>query len=221
MVYPLGQDVGASSRAHYRAACIRKLVAQRLESLGLRVLRLPLSGAVRPIHQPHIPVFVSANVRRSTKRLIVIFNHTSSELGILSARYIAAPEHGGIAAGSAVNLVRYIQDLHHAESPDSPGILLANPGQLLWSRRMKEAVTYHQWEAMPRNVPECDSAEISYEKNTIVRNRTPMQHMSYVLTSVVPELIGTDGKIQIISCADACFDLIDVLKDHCKAPVRR
>lgn len=182
----------------------------------MEILRLPISNPPLSPTQPHVPILVSENCTKATKRLIVLLNNTSAELGIISPRYASALGHGGIAAGSAVNLVKHIRGLRALDSPDQPAILIANLGQLLWHRRAKQAVGRHQWDAMARKVPECPAATIYTEKNTIPGNRTPTDHIRHVLTKVVPEILGPEGKVQIIACFDAGWDLIDVLAENCK-----
>ena len=117
-------------------ACIRTIVFERLQDLGLESVRLALGASET---QNHTRILVSSDLAKK-KRLIVLLPERSKELGIFSFRTIGGE---GINKGSAV-------DFTSAVLKFDTGIIIANPGQLLWYRGGGRAVSRTEWSNLPR-----------------------------------------------------------------------
>lgn len=71
----------------------------------METVRLPLGTKA---NEPHIPILVSKNLDKAS-RVFILFGETYQALAIFAMRICGG--HGGINAGSAVDLVKYIQGL--------------------------------------------------------------------------------------------------------------
>jgi hypothetical protein len=121
---------------------------------------------------------------------------------------------GGINQGSAVNFVKYIQA--QGTSPggaDAPGIILANLGQLRWSRLARRAVTQTSWFALPQRSAVEAPFRFDPEGNTIPGNGDTTEHVDYIFNTVVEEMCAPDVKLDIIGVSDGAVQALEFLDD--------
>ncbi|KAL2065931.1 hypothetical protein VTL71DRAFT_3601 [Oculimacula yallundae] len=181
---------------------IRTEISDRLTRLGLEKIRLPLGAAA---NEPNLPVFVSSNLS-SKKHIIILFYEHTQDLGIFAHRIIGGK--GGINEGSAVNLVKYIQSqAFSTENADSPGIVLANMGQLRWWRRGQRAVTQTTWLALPQKSAVDPPYRFDEEKNTIPGNTTTGEHLNSIFNTVIEELAHPAAKLSLIGVSDGAVQI--------------
>ena len=183
------------------AECIRKIVLERLLSSDLEITRLPLTT---PADKPHVPILTSANLG-TCKRCIVYIGEPDKDLGILAGRLI---DHENFSTGSVLNLVNAVRKYDpHGEV----GIIIANPGQLLWYRRGRKALTRLSWEAIPR--PYAVSATLPFtSKNYIPRNSNVAEHVACVFEDVIAPLRARECKVHVIAAGYAAVDAVDYLQ---------
>jgi hypothetical protein len=176
---------------------IRKIVWDRLESLGLKKVLLPLGAQA---NEANLPIFISSDLA-AKKRIIVLFYEHTQDLAIFAHRIIGGK--GGINEGSAVNFVKAIQaQKTSGENNAAPGIVLANMGQLRWWRKGKKAVTQTSWLALPQKSAADEPFRFNSEKNTIPHNKTTAEHVNYIFNTVVEQLAPPDAKLDIVGVSE-------------------
>jgi hypothetical protein len=176
--------------------------------LGLSVVRLPL-GAEET--EKHVPIFISENIREK-KRVIILFYDHSEDLGIFAYRIVGG--RGGINKGSAVNFVKYVQSLpSNPENDSSPGIVLANMGQLLWYRRGKRAVTWKTWNSLPQRNAVSGPLRMDPVENRIPGNANPTEHLNYIFNYVVKDLLDPMAVLDVIGVSDGANEVVQFLNN--------
>ncbi|KAI9779836.1 MAG: hypothetical protein M1839_007149 [Geoglossum umbratile] len=187
--------------------CLRKNVLERLAGIGMEIIRLPF-GAEEG--QPHVPILVSRGLQEKS-RVLIVFGSRNEDLGIWCFRRLGA-NGCSISDGSAIGLVKRLHSYHSSET-EVPGIIIANPGQLLWHRRGKCAVTFNTWNSMPRKSAVSREYRIDDTKNRIPGNQDPEAHIQYVFNEVVKKLVSENARLDILATAGG-MEVLRFLDDN-------
>jgi hypothetical protein len=180
-----------------------------LHLLGLETLRLPLGARS---DEPHVPILVSKDLHKNSRVIILFYEH-SQDLGVFA--YRVAGGKGGINQGSAVNFVKYIQSLPSSSTNNqSPGIIIANMGQLRWWRRGGKAVSQYTWYSLPAKSAVHGATRFDEAKNTIPGNRDTAEHVHYVLNEVADKLMEKTATIDIIGVNDGAVKVVEFFNDR-------
>jgi hypothetical protein len=143
----------------------------------------------------HIPILISEDLAEK-QRVIVLFPERDQDLGIFSYRTIG---NENINKGSAINFVSSIMNGFASSSgQEIPGIVIANPGQLLWYRGGGRAVGRTQWANLPRDSAVAGSFRIDEVKNKVAGNEDFKAHVKYVFDSVIDGILHKDARIDVI-----------------------
>ena len=189
--------------------CIRKIVLERLQKLGMEIQRVPLG---RPANKPHIPILISRNLS-SKKRVILIINEAIQDLGIWAYRVIGGNDGpDAIDRGSAAGFIKTLQKKY---GDDAPGLIIANPGQLLWWRGGKRSLTFSSWDSLPRKTAVHGPFRIDDVKNRVDGNRSVKEHVAYMFNDVLTNLVADDARVFVIGLSDSADEVIHFLNDNC------
>ena len=208
----------ASADHFFHLGCVRREVNHRLSSAGLGTYRLPL-GATEV--EPHVPVLVSRNFA-TKERVIVVFGERGLEAGIFSYRVIGDE---GIDTGSAVDFVKSILQgpslgangsCREVSEDQSPGIVIANPGQLYWYRGGKRAVTWSEWQGLPRQSAVHEAYRVDETKDKIPGNGDYEDHIESIFRNVLEETLAEDVTIDIIALEQTGAAVLTYLSDNCE-----
>lgn len=192
---------------------------KRLHNLGLKTVRLPL-GATPSSH--HVPILVSKSIETKS-RVIVVFCETVQDLGIWAYRTV---HKEGINIGSAVNFVTAALgndgetgqvDGQRANGNDDekPGIILTNPGQLIWHEKSQTAMNIRSWRALPRRYAVDPPKKMTFN-NKIPRNYNWRDHITCVFEDVLTNLVSKNAKIDMIGVSEGGSIALQYLSEHCK-----
>lgn len=188
-------------------ACIRNIVISRLHDQGLETLRLPLGAKA---NEQHVPILVSPTFK-TDERIIVVFGEPVQDLGIWAYRVIG---HETINSGSAVDFSAAVLG-GKSESP-APGLILTNPGQLVWHCAGENAISLPSWLALPRKHAVDPPMKMTV-RNKVPGHETWQDHITYVFDEVLGKL-APDAKIDIIGLAEGSLAAVRYLAEHCKNP---
>jgi hypothetical protein len=175
------------------------MLHDRFLSSSLTITRLPINASPS---DPHVPILTSSNFS-AAKRIILYFGEAVQDLGIFAYRTTGQENN---AAGSALNFVHSIQ-----ASKDSPGIVIANMGQLIWYRRGERAVTQQTWNALPRKTAVSGPMRIDDKKNRVPGNEDMAAHVQSVFEAV-GRLARKDAAIDVIGLSDGAWKVVAYLQ---------
>ncbi|KIY01409.1 uncharacterized protein Z520_02961 [Fonsecaea multimorphosa CBS 102226] len=201
-------------------AAIRKIVTDRLADLGCDTVRLPLGAGES---ENHVPILVSKEIATKS-RVTVFFGARNTEPGILSWRIIG---HQGIKHGSLVEFAKALLSVPVLEtaSPTStstsksasasvPGLIVANPCQLLWYRGGGRAVSAYEWLCLPRPSAVHEAPRVDSVKNKIPGNGTYGEHVSYMFEKVIPSFVDKEAKLDLIALEYSGSAMLEYLAEH-------
>ncbi|KAI1104532.1 Arb2 domain-containing protein [Jackrogersella minutella] len=186
---------------------LQHVIWERLKKLGLKKELLPTGTT--DTTKPHVPIYVSRDLI-SKSRVVVIFGESSQDLGILAHRVVGGP--GGVNKGSMVSIVSGLQQQSCSLTDmSSPGIILANMGELLWWPEGNRTLSRTAFDAMPMRSAVENGNLISGE-NEIPGNKDPKEHIHYIFNTVIPHLVTENARIDIIGVGDGA-DLVEQYLD--------
>lgn len=167
------------------------------------------------------------------------------DLGIWAYRILS--REGGIDQGSAVGLVKKLQTwevsqhippgdgvpLTYSQSDKTPGVIVLNPGQLLYSPELNKSTSQATWLARPRETALADSIRINNLHNkvsgrcaavlcapaapvcvglTISGHTSPAEHISTFFQHILPRITQPDAHLYLVGIGGeaepmlACLD---------------
>ena len=181
-----------------------------MTTLGFETVRLPLGASA---DEKHIPILVSKDIA-SKDRVIVLFGERHQEPGIFSWRVIGEE---GINVGSAVD---FASAAMFGPSPtpahSAPGIIVANPCQLLWYRGGGRAVSTDEWMNLRRASAVSEPFKIDDVKNQVPGNGNYEEHVQCVFEEVLPRLVRKEAKIDVVGIEYSGSTAVEYLASHCE-----
>ncbi|ETI28321.1 hypothetical protein G647_00770 [Cladophialophora carrionii CBS 160.54] len=198
------------NQVHKAAVC--NIVQERLLDLGFERVRLPLGAAEQ---ENHVPILVSKNI--ATKdRVIIIFGERNAEPGILSWRVIGEEgiRHGSLVEFATAVLSTPTNENITISTATTPGVIVANPCQLLWYRGGSRAVSNYEWLCLPRPSAVHDAPRVDPVKNRVPGNHDYVEHVQYIFEKVIPSLVNERARIDIIGVEFTGTAVLEHLAEH-------
>jgi hypothetical protein len=123
----------------------------------------------------------------------------------------------GVRHGSLIDFVNAVSNTASPKAADSPGIIIANPCQLLWYRGGLRAVSQLEWlEGLPKQSAVHEPMRIDPVKNTIPGNKDYREHVKYMFDQVLTDILKKEAKIDIIAAEHTSMAVLEHLAEHCK-----
>ncbi|KAK3700376.1 hypothetical protein LTR37_015987 [Vermiconidia calcicola] len=166
---------------------------------------------------------------KAKKDVVVVIGDHNGDAGIWAYRHFLG--EGGVDGGSAVGLVKKLKDVglegylgkdfkkyvteyeaRHAfekeyptmavKEEDVPGMIILNPGQLLYSPKKNKSMSYASWRARERPTALSASYVIDPISNRVAGHGTADEHIDTVLTHVVSNIVAPDAKLYVVCVSD-------------------
>lgn len=187
-----------------------------MTKLSIPPLYLPQLGMTKP-REPHIPIYAThPDILRTKQRILIIVNNSDSDLGIWSYRIVHG--EGGITSGTCVSLVEEIKRRVGGNPDHEPGILILNPGELIYSHRKMAAMTYTAWLGQPRPSAIHPANIIHPEYNLVPGNKTSTEHLAFIFDKILenPDFVSENAEFYLVGLIDGARDILEHLNQHCK-----
>jgi hypothetical protein len=224
----------ATNQKRYGAmhAAVRKEVYRGLSAIGVADLYIHLDDqtGIQTIEKskpgsPSIRVLSSPVSEHFKKEdLYLVVGDSKQDLGILSRKAIMT--EGGLYNGSVLGLVSSVRgaaitadsDIEKAvvanvPESDLPGVVILNPGELLWSPQTQECMSAVTWQ--DRRYPHgfSDQYKITEKHNKILGHESPEAHVRRCLDAFLKPLARPTCKVRInvVAVGDASEHVIAYL----------
>ena len=177
------------------------MLHDRFMASALTITRLPFNTSPS---DPHVPILTSDNLS-TAKRIVIYFGEALQDLGVFAYRTMGQENH---EVGSVLGFVHAAQ-----ASEDSPGIVIANMGQLIWYRRGGRAVTQQTWNALPRKTAVSGPMRINNTKNRVPGNEDMAAHVQSIFEAV-GRLARKDAMIDVVALSDGAWKVLEFLQTN-------
>ena len=94
------------------------------------------------------------------------------------------------------------------ETPVVPGLVILNPGQLLYSHEYNTAMTQVTWMARDKPSAVSDFYKVHKEHNRIPGHKSSEEHLETVFEHVLPQLLRDDARMWIVGITDGAENFI-------------
>ncbi|KAK3674339.1 hypothetical protein LTR78_005808 [Recurvomyces mirabilis] len=219
-------------------AQIKKSMLSELKKLGITEVFIHEGAcqATKP-SGPHATILASEpRVLKTLKDVIVIVNEHKQDLGVLAYRALA--REGGLDVGSVFGLASKLSavttnlgtgptagDVHALASDvqklslrdtskidDGFGLLIMNPGELLYSHALNKTMSQAAWLARKRPSALSPPFEIS-DVNRVPGHETPQAHIHAIFEQVIPTLLAENARIYVIGLSDGGESVLKYMND--------
>jgi hypothetical protein len=190
-----------------------------MAGIHVPLLYLPQLTTTKPT-EPYVPIYVnSQSILNRKKSIVVVINDNNQDLGIWSYRAVSG-EDGNVDLGSCVGLAKEIQrrsnDAGTANTNEEPGLIVLNPGQLLYSYKKNRPMNLTSWHDKVRKYAVEASDSIREDYNRIEGHRSYEEHISFVFEKIVKDSqwVAADAKIYVIGVQEGGNTTLKYLSDN-------
>ncbi|KAK3111586.1 hypothetical protein LTR53_013004 [Teratosphaeriaceae sp. CCFEE 6253] len=223
--------------------CVRKEIMSRLGELGVKQLFVHKEGfgEAKP-DGPHVTILATElEALMGKKDVIVVVNEHMQDLGVWAYRMLM--REPGIDGGSVVGMVKKLQawgservvsesmaDLEAMEqstrklkpggvadeastSHETPGVIVLNPGELLYSHSLNRNMSQAAWLARPKESAISEAFKIDQLHNRIAGHETSEAHVRSVFEQVIPKITKDDVRLYFVGLSDGSEGMLKCLDD--------
>ncbi|KAF2214295.1 hypothetical protein CERZMDRAFT_95571 [Cercospora zeae-maydis SCOH1-5] len=216
--------------------CLRKEIAAELkEKHGIAELFVAgANGAEISSSRPDGPNLSLLTTQVSElvhkRDIIIVIGESDQDCGVWAWRIVQ--RGGGMNGGSLTGLAGKVMEQVEASTgggvacltPDkdmqsneqkakAPGIIVLNPGQLLYSHDLGRCLTVASWQSRPRPTAISGPFKIEPKHNFIPGHENPHKHVKTVFQRILPQIISEKARLHVIAIGDGTTATIDAI-DH-------
>ena len=219
-------------RYHAIHKAVRASVHETLAEVGVKARYLYMSDNGDEHHltttkpaEPSIKILVSRQISvLERKEIYLVVGDSKQDLAIWSRKAIMT--ESGITHGSVIRLVSELRSRKmstggpgvpdddaaqkvaekQATRPsefDLPGIIILNPGELLYSHKQQDCMSPATWQDQEREHAFSDQYKITEAYNTVKGHKTSGEHIETFLREFIGDLMGPKTHLNIIAVGDA------------------
>ena len=100
---------------------------------------------------------------------------------------------------------------------DAWGLVVLNPGQLLFSHSFGTAIGHASWNALPRPSAVHPPVRKDFEANFVPGNSTPEEHIRFVFSNIIdnPSFVAPHAEVSVIANGSVCAPFVQMLDEKC------
>jgi hypothetical protein len=189
-------------------------------------LYIPQLTTTKP-NERYVSIYANPpSILNKKKRVVVVINDHNQDLGIWSYRAMGGDD-GNIDLGSGIGLAKEIQlrsnEAGTGSSDEEPGLIILNPGQLLYSYKKKRPMSLTTWHDKIRKYAAGASDSIHEKYNRVEGNRSFEEHISFVFEKIVKDSqwVAADAQVYVIGIQEGGNATLKYLSDEWSHYCRR
>ena len=214
---------------------VRKELYRMLESFGIYPLYFRETENKRGTRGDHVSrnktavrgvkILCSSGITETkNQEVCVVVGDSKLDLGISSRK--GSTTESGLYMGSLLGLVSRLRHGARrtddddegrwvADQPESdlPGIIILNPGELLWSHELKECMSSTTWQDRGLQHAFSSQYKVDEDQNRVPRHEDPASHVKTCLAWFLDVFEGHNIKLNIITVGDASEHVLAYLND--------
>lgn len=219
---------------------VRAIVHENLASVGIKPRYLFVSDDGEDQHLtttkpavPSVKILVSRQISvLERKEVYLIIGDSKQDLAIWSRKTVLG--EGGITHGSVIKVVSELRSRKmstggpgfptddtaqkvaekqatHPSEFDLPGIIILNPGELLYSHKEQDCMSSATWQDQKREHGFSDQYKITEAYNTVRGHKNSGEHIETFLREFIGDLMGPKTRLNIIAVGDASEGVLSYL----------
>ncbi|KAI6817484.1 hypothetical protein KC327_g14348 [Hortaea werneckii] len=94
---------------------------------------------------------------------------------------------------------------------NTPGVIILNPGQLIYSPQLNKAMSQAEWLGRPKPTALSDHYRIDDDHNRVPCHKTPEQHVATVFEQIIPAITREDVRLYVVGLSDGGEALLKFL----------
>jgi hypothetical protein len=209
---------------------VRAKAHKILASMGIAPVYIDLTDDMKSHHvggkkpvAPSMKILASPGFSQfDDKELYLIIGDSKQDLGIWSRKTVLT--EGGIEHGSAIGLVAALRGIAQPTKVENsplpkdkesnlPGVIILNPGELLYSHKDKDNMSAATWHDRQREHAFAHQYKITEEHNLLPGHQTPGMHAKLFLRGFLKPVIGYRTRVNIITIGDASEAVLECLNE--------
>lgn len=136
----------------------------------------------------------------------------------------------GLDGGSAVGLVKATLpplpvcegygeipldrlSLHGGDTSTDPGVIVFNPGELLYSHELNTSMSQTAWLARSKKNALAPNIEINEDFNRVPGHHNADAHIRTVFESIIPKIVNKDARVYVIGMSDGAESMLKYYDD--------
>ncbi|KXT17704.1 hypothetical protein AC579_9022 [Pseudocercospora musae] len=184
--------------------------------------------------EPHVSILCTKVSELKKKHdIVVVIGEASGDAGVWAWR--VAGKEGGIELGSAIGVAARLQSFGQgmrdddfedereepevranqvgkdSEKDTTPGLIVLNPGQLLYSHEMNKNMTHASWLHRRRLHALCDPRAIDPVHNRVKSHQDPERHLHTCFEHVLQQIMPDGARLYCIMIGDGSTHGLHVL----------
>ncbi|GAB1740123.1 hypothetical protein NU219Hw_g5040t1 [Hortaea werneckii] len=139
------------------------------------------------------------------KKLQVWGANTFTENSLAGVSYLGSAVEKLKLDGASTELDETVMDR------DTPGVMILNPGQLIYSPELNKAMSQAKWLGRPKPNALSDHYRVDDDHNRVPCHKTPEQHVATVFEHVIPAITREDVRLYVVGLSDGGEALLKFL----------
>ncbi|KAF2162997.1 hypothetical protein M409DRAFT_26445 [Zasmidium cellare ATCC 36951] len=174
---------------------------------------------------PHVTLLATAIGKLAEKKDVIVVigeaggGSSGQDAGIWAYRSLM--REGGLEKGSAVGLTEMLRKMGKELKVEGDeegkkaeaGVVILNPGALLYSHKEKKAMTQTSWMGRQKKDSLTAGYEVDEKWNKVAMHTTATEHIKTVLAHVLPKHLNKKARVHILCVGESAKDTIDYLDD--------